>query len=396
MSLLLLWSAIAIAGRASDTVYVRIKDPLPAGAVRRLVQELRIAPEADDTSLFTQVFDFEVDRVNRIWVYDVPSHSLLLFDTAGKLVRRIGRDGAGPGEFRSNNGMVALPDSGIAVWDSRNARVSFFTKSGDFSTSWLTPSGFSTNNGLLTDRSGAFFLKRPVTPPREGEILGRMGLVRLKANGVLGDSLAAPDMPVPREVYIATNKGSRSSTNAPFAPSYLWAWHTDGHFVVGHGGNYEIVIARPGRPPLAIVREARRVPLSNEERDEQRAFITWNLRHTDPGWTWTGPAIPANKAPLSELFIGRDGTIWARVAQPSERIPVDELAEPRDKTMPVGHFRTPPAYEVFSPEGRFLGSVTLPPRSRLIEADAGTAWLLDRTEDDLPAVVRFRIEPRLR
>ena len=41
-------------------------------------------------------------------------------------------------------------------------------------------------------------MKRPVTPPREGEILGRMGLVRLKDGGAFADSSAAPDLIVPR------------------------------------------------------------------------------------------------------------------------------------------------------------------------------------------------------
>ena len=55
-------------------------------------------------------------------------------------------------------------------------------------------------------------MKRPVTAPREGEILGRLGLVRVKPDGMLGDSLAPPDLPVQRDVYIAerNEKGNQS------------------------------------------------------------------------------------------------------------------------------------------------------------------------------------------
>jgi hypothetical protein len=380
---------------SDDTVFVQTKGLVPPGAVHRLIEELRIAPGAEDTTLFTEVWEFDVDRAGRFWVFDGPSNSILLFSPAGKLLRRIGREGAGPGEFRINSGMVALGDSGLAIWDSRNARISFFSSKGDFRTSWLTPSGFSTNDGLLTDRSGALYLKRPVTPPREGEILGRMGLVRLKAGGALGDSLVPPDLPVPREPYVAEQKGGRSSMNSELAPNYHWAWHPDGFFILGHGGNYEIVLARPRQQPLAIRRDLPKVPVGEEERAEARARILWSMRQTDPAWSWNGPAIPANKAPLRGLWVARDGKIWAEVAVPSERIPRDELVIPRDKTMPVSHFRTPLVYEVFATDGRFFARVSFPPCSRLMEADGNTVWALLRDADGLPAVLRFHIEPGL-
>lgn len=383
----------------ADTVYARVQGLVPEAAVRRLVEEMRIAPTAEDTSLFTEVFEFDVARSGRILVYDRPSNSGLLFGADGRLERRVGRQGGGPGEFNSNNGMVALADSGWAIWDSRNARISSFTAAGDFRTSSLTPAHFSTSDGLVTDRTGALYLKRPVTAAREGEILGRMGLVRVKADGSLGDSLAPPDLPVQREVYVAerNEKGnqSQSSSSANYAPNYHWAWHPEGFFVVAHGGNYEIILARPGVKPSAIVRSFPGVPVTEEERNEEHERLLYNMRQTDPAWTWRGPPLPQTKAPLLGLFMARDGRIWARVALPSERIPDEELTPPRDPKRPVDHFRTPVAYEVFSADGTFLGRVNFPRRTTLMEADGETVWALGRDENDLPAVVRFRVEPTL-
>ena len=378
-----------------DTVFARIEGDVPSSAVRRLVEELRIAPGAEDTTLFTEAYEFVVDPSGRFWVYDRPTNTILVFDAHGALVRRVGRQGSGPGEFNGNSGMIALGDSGLAIWDSRNWRISLFSSAGDFRTSWLTPSGFSTSNGLITDRSGALFLKRPVTPAREGEILGRMGLVRIKPDRTLGDSLAPPDLPVPREVYVATSpdgKG-RSSTGSSFAPNYHWAWHRDGYFVVADGGNYAIILARSAAKPLVIRRTLPAVPIDPAERDEERARIQWSMRQTDPGWGWSGPPIPDVKAPVQGLFLARDGRIWVRVAVPSERIPEAELAAPRPDRPPVQHFRTPPVYEVFAPDGRFVGRVALPGRTRLMEADGELVWLLGRDADDLPALLRLHLEP---
>lgn len=385
----------------ADTVFARVRGTVPEASVRTLVEEMRIAPGVEDTTLFTEVSEFDVDRAGRLWVFDRPSSSILLFDSAGKLLRRIGRQGAGPGEFKGINGMTVLGDTGLAIWDAQNARISFFTATGEFRTSWVVSSGFYTFNGLQTDRTGALYLKMPVTASRQGEILGRMGLVRLKSGGAFGDSLAPPDLPVGGEPYVAESKQNgrvtgRSSMNSSFAPVFFWVWHPGGFFVVGHGGNYEIVLARTGMKPLTIARELPGVPISEEERGEERERILFSMRMTDPSWSWSGPPIPESKAPLRDVLIARDGRIWAQVSAPSERIPEPELVIPRDKRRPISHFRMPPVYEVFAPDGHFLGRVAFPRRTWLMEADGDAVWALGRDENDLPAVIRFRIQPALR
>lgn len=376
----------------ADTVVARVSGEVPAAAVRRLVPEVAIAPGIDDVSLFTNVFEFDVDRQGRFWVFDISSNTLFLFGADGSLLRRIGRQGAGPGEFNANNGMVVRAEGGVAILDARNGRVSFLTADGDYARGWTIPTGFSTSNGLVTDRSGALYLRRPVTPPREGEILGRMGLVRLGEEGAFGDSAAAVDLPVQREVYVARREGSTSSTSSRYAPNYFWTWHPDGWFVATNGGRGEIVLQRPGRPVI-IRREMPEVPVSGEERSQEQASITWNMRQTEPGWAWRGPELPTTKAPVLGLFAARDGRIWVRVAAPSEPIPDAELPVTRDPERPVVRFRTPVVYEVYEPDGTFTGRVAFPSRATLMEADGDLVWALDRNEDDLPAVTRFRVEP---
>lgn len=377
-----------------DTVIARVTGRVAAGSVRHLTEEVRIAPGIDDTTLFTEVREVDVDRRGRMWVYDSPTNSIFLFGPDGELIRRIGRSGGGPGEFRGTGGMVAL-DSGLAIWDPQNARISFLDDSGDFRTSWLTPTGFFTSDGLVRDRSGTLYLRRPIAPASETEIIGIMGLVRLKDDGAFGDSLAPPVFQVDRTSYVAVSpdKGGRSSTNPRYAARTLWAWHPDGYFVAGNGRTFEILLARTGRKPLLIRREAVAVPVTPEERSEEQESITYSMGRTQPGWSWSGPSLPDTKAPLTSLFIGRDGRIWAQVAQESERIPEVELTPPRDPKQPVNHFRTPVVYEVFSSEGIFLGRVEFGRRMRLMDADGDVVWGITRDADDLPGVARFRVEP---
>ena len=123
----------------ADTIVARVAGEVPRAGVRRLREEMRIAPAASDTSLFTEVAGFVVDRAGRVWVFDRPSSSLFLFGADGKLVRHVGREGGGPGEYKGINGIVVLGDTGLAIWDGGNARVSFLDSAGAFRTSWRVP-----------------------------------------------------------------------------------------------------------------------------------------------------------------------------------------------------------------------------------------------------------------
>lgn len=380
----------------ADTVVARAIGAVPAAAVRGLVEELRIAPSADDTSLFAEAYEFEVTRSGELFVFDQSNRSLFLFDSAGTLLRRIGRRGSGPGEFASNNGMVLLPDGRLALWDSQNARVSFFSPAGDFESSWVVAAGFSTGNGLSTDASGQLYTTRPVTAPRDGEILGRMGLRRFDAAGALTDSLVPPDLPWTRVVYTASRQGGTSSTVPTHGARFLWQWHPAGHFVSVSTERYVIESSRPGRA-LRIERELPPISVSEDERANEQERITFGMRNTDPGWQFTGPAIPAQKPPVAGLHVARDGRIWVRVSVPSVEIPEAERDAAQPNRAPPRRFRDESVtFEVFEADGRFLGRVVLPWRATWMQADGNHVWFIDRDEDLLPAVVRARIEPALR
>ncbi len=377
----------------ADTVRVTVSgDPAPE-RVRHTVEERRIGTTPDDTSLFGEVYEFEVDRLEQIWAYDQPARRIFLFDKDGQLIRTVGRAGAGPGEFQGNGGMTALADGGIALWDFSNARISIFAESGDFVRSIVIPAGFSTSDGMHSDRHGALYIKRPVTPPRPGEILGRMGLVRLDSSGAFLDSLAPPDLDAPREMYVASRGGGTSSTSSRYTGGYRWAWSPAGYFAAANGATYQMVIAPLDGKPVTIQREMTATPLTDEQRSEEQEYITAMLRMTDPSWTWNGPAIPRTAPLVDALLATRDGRIWARVPVAVERIPDDEIVQPRNRSLPSRHFRMVYAWEVFEPSGRFLGRVDLPPRTTLIQADGNQLWVIERDENDLPAIVRLRVDP---
>lgn len=375
---------------SGDTIVARVAGAVPPAAIRRLVEEMRIAPTEDDTSLFTAVTEFDVDARGRTWVFDRPSASIFIFGPDGRLERRFGRSGSGPGEFRQDNGMVFLPDGRLALWDSQNARVNFFSADGDFLQSWTHAAGFSTNEGLVADTAGNVYVRRPVAEPTAEDAFWRLGLVRLTEGGGWADSLVPPVLGVPTENYVAERNGGRSSTNVSFSPRAMWAWHRNGFFVSGDGAKYHLHFGRPNARPIRVERNMPPVPAAADERTNAEELVLASMLQNDPGWKWRGAPVPENKAPLMRLLTMRDGTVWAQVAVPSVLIPEDERMTSRDGR-PVPRWTTPQVSEVFSAEGTFVMRIEMPPRTTPVEADVDTVWGLSRDGSGLPAIVRFRI-----
>ena len=95
-----------------------------------LVPELDITGDEESGVVLFQVSAIEPLEANRIAVGSRGTGTVLLFDGEGKLITSFGRDGDGPGEFRSIQSVLALPNDSLAVYDSRRKRLTVFTLKG--------------------------------------------------------------------------------------------------------------------------------------------------------------------------------------------------------------------------------------------------------------------------
>lgn len=64
------------------------------------------------------------------WALDAAAHAIVVCDPAGQPLRRIGRRGAGLGEFNFPAGLAAREPHGVAVADAMNFRVQLFEPDG--------------------------------------------------------------------------------------------------------------------------------------------------------------------------------------------------------------------------------------------------------------------------
>ena len=72
------------------------------------------------------------DAAGRLYVFDGQAERIFVVDAGGSLIREVGREGEGPGEFRLPVDFVALEDGRVAVADLEHRAYHLFDANGDF------------------------------------------------------------------------------------------------------------------------------------------------------------------------------------------------------------------------------------------------------------------------
>lgn len=384
-----------------DTVVVRTVGASDSAALIRLVEEQRIGElDGAEEYQFANVGTILPAPGGGVYVWDYSTDELRRYDSAGVYVRRIGGKGGGPGEFDSPNGMGVLPDGRLVLWDARNTRMNLYDTAGAPAGSWPAATNFFTMRSVVVDTAGRLNLFTrldeydPANPGKEW----RRGYVRVTADGSgARDTLVEPDLgPAPPTVTASSMSNGRVAGTVaapvPYSPQAHRAMSPHGYYVTARGDRFAVTLHRP-EGPLRIERDAAPVPVHEDERASEEASVTAMLRNNDPNWRWNGPAIPSVKPLIRMLQVDADGRIWVGRSMPGVRIPDEEVVVPTNpRAGPPRRWREPVAYDVFAPDGRFLGHLALPRRTSLHYMRGDQVWASVTDSMDVPYVTRFRVE----
>ena len=391
-----------------DTIVVRT---VGAGSPPRhtLATEMAVGKlEGEDEYTFGAISELAVTAEGDIHAFDQQANQLRRYDAQGTFVTNVGRKGGGPGEYDRVNGLAVAPDGRVFLWDAGNARVTIYSPHGEPLTTYRMPGGFYTSNALMLDSAGRVYTR--VTIFGDDVSKWRSVLVRYGEGGSPVDTLDAPSFDMPQQTIVARREGSTSQNNVPFAPTAQWTIGPDARFVYGRSDAYAIFRQLPDGKVLRIERETDPVPVSAAEREEREASATWNMRRTDPAWRWNGPPIPDAKPYFTQIRVAQDGRVWVRLSQPGELDPdadTTRAASPGvtsagagaapsgGDARPVLRYREPQVWDVFSPEGRFLGQVQFPHDFTLFALRGDHVWGVQRDELDVQSIVRMRVDPSL-
>ena len=374
-----------------DTTVVRTLSGSVWGTEAILVPEITIGQvDGPEDYLFGIIRSIAVADNGAVYVLDGQAQHVRVFDSLGVYVETLGRRGEGPGEFTAAEAVAALPDGRLAVRDPENQRVTVFGPGRGEMAEWRYTGGVSTFSPLYADTRGRTFLLAGDVS-RVDEIV--MEIIVLGPDGTHLDTLPEPSSDYEAPYVRAEAPGGLSVTyGVPFTPRFHWTFHPSGHFLTGLSNDYRIDLARDDGV-LRIERSQDPVPASDAERTYQRDLTVARIRRSLPGWDWDGPAIPGHKPFFRALRAGRDGRIWVRLSTAGH--PVDNAYHDPDDpgSFPVT-WEEETRYDVFEPDGTYLGVVVAPDEFTSFPVPvfgSDHVWAVTEDEQGVQRVVRYRI-----
>jgi hypothetical protein len=361
--------------------------------------------EGEDAYMLGSIRGLAVNAAGEIHALDTQVPVIRVYGSDGRHRADIGREGGGPGEYRRpDGGLVVLPDGRVLLRDPGNARMTVFSAAGEYLAGWPLPSGgsFNTSRKLYRDTAGNAYtlvlLERDVDVTR-----WTYGLARFTPDGAHTDTLRVPRWDYEAPQVVGRSENSTSTNSVPFSPSIHWTFSPYGYMVGGVSTDYRIDLFLADGKVLRIGRAWEPVPVDPAEKSDAEERITANMRSSFPGWRWNGPPTPGHKPPFRGIFAGDDGRIWVLLSQPGVEIMSD--AEARAGTPAVSgtgvqprslpqRFREPVVFDVFEPDGTYLGRVRTPDGfstspEPVFRGDL--VWAVERDELDVPRIVRYRI-----
>lgn len=349
-------------------------------------ETLRIGgDDAAPESLFGFVSDVAVDGEGRLYVLDQQALEIRVFGPDGAFLRTLGGPGQGPGELGKLPASVLIRGDQVWVPDWAQARVNRWDLDGQPLPSFAIPHELGARSWWRVGADGGVYVRVLTSPGIKGGA-GAAGdrLDRLEDDGTLKPALAF--------VPSGSGKERLEDTGLPVlinAPA--WAVLPGGSVAWTDLGAAEVRV-------LATDGSERRVRsdawLRHAPGDAERTLLTRLMEERVRMQGGTADklaaielAFPDSLPVITDLHAGPEGTLW-----------VQRPGSIRDVHPAAMNAPDPPrgwggsAWEIFSADGAYLGSLELPPRVRVMRvgADAVIGVQSDLNRQDQVVVLALR------
>ena len=381
-----------------DTTVVRTLSGSVWGAQATLVPEVSIGDlDGPEEYLFGSVYSIAVDGDGRFFVLDGQAQQIRVYDPEGAYIETVARRGEGPGELKNAFSVVVLRDDRILAHEPADMLVKVVGPDPADRARWQYPQGAVVLpvKPLRMDVSGRILVTAAGTTP-SGDVT--QYVIVMGPDGQRLDSLAPPGSgfePPSLEVRLPFPMGGRSTASiaVPLTPRHHWTSHPSGHFVTGISTRYRFELGRDDGV-LRVERAYDPVAMSQAERGYHQELVTERLRRTQPDWSWNGPPVPDTKPPFRGLAVGRDGRIWVQLWTEARPV-VNEDHDPDNPRSEPVTWVSPVRYDVFEPDGVYLGALAAPDGFLVSPAepifDGENVWAVTQDVLGVQRVVRYRI-----
>lgn len=391
-------------------------------AFPRLVAEagMRIGDVEDPDIGFSRVVAVDVDRDGNVYVLEALVPEIRVYSPDGALLRRIGRRGAGPGEFESTPHFGVVGDTVWAVTYAPD-RITLFNRDGT-----LLSARRSESVVVPLPRSYGYVLPWMMRP--DGKFTSRMariaGLTAPPSGVQPTDSI-----PVPFVLFDATGAVVDTIGWAPRPPPQVWSPASnddDRYRTIEVAGRRQIV---PSPPPTRPWQESLQdgyvlVDAPTAEASDDGTFTVARFGLTgDTVYTRTLHYRPArySSADLDSIAAraargeaggmapfmltrGSAPTDWEIVAHslrdamdfPEFKPAIERPWFAQDESvwlLLTGGAGGTARWVLLDERGRPRGQLELPPNVRVLWSRGDTFWAVKPDEQDVPWLVQFRIRP---
>ncbi len=337
------------------------------GGTARLVEEASIGVEAGaEPYLLGMVLGVGVAE-DLIYVLDRQVHRIRVYDRNGIHVRDLGREGDGPGEFRSPAALAV--GQRIYVRDSQVGRITLFDTTGELVDTWPIMPHFS-SMPMVATTAGELYV------PYED------GMTPWGPEGQAGDPIPyREDQLRPPRVRAVRADGAEFGHDVPFWPMPVFAMSPSGAVFRGAGDAYRFTVQRQDGRELRVERRVAPAMLADAEAAWHRAQVGEYVRQADPGWEWEGPEIPAVKPAFGAFVPALSGEVWVQRAGAGYE---DTDCEPYAYGLeaPETCWKDTRIVDAFAADGRYLGAVDVPDGLRLFET-WGRIWPWPYIHDEM-------------
>jgi hypothetical protein len=301
---------------------------------------------------------------------------LRVYDQFGKFIKRVGRAGSGPGEFRDIGSMQSLPGDSILTFDRSQRRISIFGPDGThIRSATLSPSSMTGTLGLysvlgaFTD--GTFLAEGSGPGPARSEGIVTPAVRLARANAGLDSASAIGVFTGDDVLYERSANGGVRFWPPMFGRTTKYLLAGRG-FYLAHNARYEIRrYSELGKLESLIRVIGESHPLSERDLDTvidsiaERSAVNRDVVRREISHYQTSPAY-------GPVLLDAEGNIWAR-----------EYAAP-------GHDR--PRWDVFGPDGGLLAIAETPRNAPVLSIGADYLIVLDRNVDGLERVLLYPLE----
>ena len=233
-----------------DTTVIRVIRGSVWRDTMRIRESLRLGGlDGPQETVFSAISGVAIGKNWEIAVFDESDHRLQVFDRKGRLLRVLGREGAGPGEYRSNTGLVFTSDNGVMQLDPGNSRINRYSGDGASVGSLSVQRVVRGGRGLALDSLDNIYVRSWFPGGAEPII----GFLVYAPDGSRRDSLLPP-----RAI-------GQVAPRAWYEPHAIWTLGRGRQWLGGMSSQYSVTIGSTKGIPLRIERSSDPVSFTKDE-----------------------------------------------------------------------------------------------------------------------------------